>query len=1014
MYSVLDGHPSPEEMIAKAHSLGRRAHALTDHGSISGHVLLEKAVQGKRYQYLGHNTRAIQGEELDLKPIYGMEAYTTPDVSARGQAFQRKYHLTLLAKNLTGYRNLLQLVTRSWEEGYYYRQSIDGPMLVEQGQGLIILSGCEKGGFMEKIANRDWQAARDWARAYRDIFGDDFYVEIQHFPHVSEKSAAAWAIAGELGIKTVLTCDAHYLDPDGWRYQQFLWSIRDGKPVDDFRIEHAYLWEPDRLFAFCQANAPSIDWTRVFEHTAEVGEKVERFLLPRAPHVHYPLEGDKRAYIYQEVRAFLEARGLWDAAYAGRLEHELNVIEEKGYFDYFLVVADMVRWAKSRGIFVGPARGSAAGSVVCWGLRITEIDPVHFGLLFERFVDPTRTDLPDIDVDFEDERRGEVFQYMAERWGRDCVAHISTFSRFGDKQTLEDARKSYRIPRHEVETIKRHLVERSSGDQRAELTIQDTIEEFPEAREVYERYPALQIAAGVQGKIRHTGKHAAGLVVTSEPVSNYCAIVKAGDQRLVAYDWRDSAHLNLMKIDCLGLKELSLLRMISQSVGLTLADVYALPLDDPETYEGFNQHDFLGVFQYTGLATKGVASRIKFENIRQVADVNALSRPGPLHAGATERYIRGREKGTFAPILPQPQVQPMIRDTYGQIIYQEQVMRILRDVGNMSWTDVCDIRTIMGKSKGSEAFDEYWPRWEQGTAENGVTPADARQIWEAIRLFGKHGFNLAHATAYGIVAYWSMYMKQHYPLQFYWANLVRAADDDEVTRFLHEARRKGIAFIPFDLETAQPTWHIRDGRIAMGWQQIPGVGPVAAQALSEAAPFASVADISARVPGRKANSRVKAAIAEHIGATVESLYRLDDWGRIQELVPERVQIAAVNGGFIYSPLVLVVGRLIRINKKNRWEEWKTKGKDTSRLNPEDDHDYCILIIEDETDSCMVYVDPERYKGWNAQIWGTEGDYLVVKGNKTPGLQMIHAQDLITGILKQKEDVEVLKPEFANA
>lgn len=999
-YSFLDGHPSPEEMVEKAVSLGRQALALTDHGSVSGHVLFEKAISGYSQKTIGANTMFTRdGEARALKPIFGLEAYTSPDSLGRGKEFQKKFHLSVLAKNLKGYQNLMQLVTRSFSEGFYYRQSIDGDMLLAQREGLIVLSGCESGNFMRKLEANDWDGARELASTFQSVFGDDFYIEVQHFPHMGEKSLWAWAIAEELGIKTVLTCDSHYLDPDGWKYQQFLWSIRDGKPAekDGFKIEHAYMWAPDELMAFCQLNSPQIGWEQIFENTVECGLKTEHYKMPRAPHVVFPMEGDKIEYIAAVATSFLQERGLYTTEYIDRMTRELEAIANKSYEDYFLVVADMIGWAKKAGIFVGPARGSAAGSLICWALRITEIDPVRFGLLFERFVDPTRVDLPDIDCDFEDDRRHEVFDYMEQRWGRDQVAFISTFARLQGKSALDAVAKSYRIPAADIDIIKRHLVERSSGDQRAELTIEDTLAEFPEAREVYERYPALNIAAGVEGRVRHTGKHAAGLIVTSEPITDYIAVV-GQDERLIACDWRDSQYLNLMKIDCLGLKELKLFSLMCGAIGMTLDDLYNLPFDDSATFDGFNAHDFLGIFQFTGLATKGVASRVHFTELVQIADVNALSRPGPLHAGATESYLRGHASGSYQPILPQEIVQPIIGQTFGQIIYQEQVMRILRDAGDMSWQDVCDIRNIMGKTKGSEAMDKFKPRWLEGTASQGLPERDAMQIWETIRLYGKHSFNKSHALAYGIVAYWSMWFKQRYPREFYWSQLVKDKADI-APRFIMEAMRKGIEFAPFGLAVSEPDWGLIDGRIAPGWTAIKGIGPKAGEELAKHAPFSDMDDLRARVNKRIVHQGIQTLIEANIGKTVEEIYSLHLWKVIQERFPFRQSIIEVNEGNVWESKFSVVGRVTHINKKNRVEEWKSKGRDTTQLEASGKlTDYVILILEDETDSTMVWISPELYFKIKDIVWDWQGKFLCVTGFKMPNVQLVSAQQLELAII----------------
>lgn len=994
MYSVLDGHPEPEEVAKKAAALGRTAHAITDHGSVSGHVSFEKAVKGLKAvtQFRNfHATLKDTGEQLAIKPIYGIEAYTVGDIEIRTpEASQKKNHLTLLAKNEVGYRNMLGLVTRSWTEGFYYKQSIDGRLLFEQGDGLIVLSGCESGSFMRSIERADYNRAHWIATSMRSRFGDDFYIEIQHFPHTSEKAKRAWHIAENLGIKVVLTCDSHYIEPDGWRYQQFLWSVRDGKPVDDFKIEYAYLWEPDQLLQFCQSNSPGIMWEKVFENTLEVAAKVETFSLPKAGNIQYPIEGDKIRYIYTVVSARLQELGLWSDQYQQRIVRELEVIAGKGYEDYFLVVADMIRWAKAQGIYVGPARGSSAGSLVCYGLRITEIDPIRYGLLFERFVDPTRTDQPDIDVDFEDERRKEVFQYMYEKYGRENTAAVGTFARFAAKNTLDDAAKSYRIPPQEIETVKRHLVERSTGDQRAELTIQDTLDEFPEARDVFNRYPALAIAAGCQGGIRHTGRHAAGLIVASEPIRNVAALsVTADGDRIVTLDWRDCAYLNLMKIDVLGLKELTILRYICEQIGWTLWDLYQIPMEDKATFASFDAKDFLGVFQFTGQATKGVAARLHFDSIDQVADVNALSRPGPLHAGATELYIQGKAAGEFRPILPQPQVQPFISETYGQIIYQEQVMQILRGLGGMTWAQVCEIRQIMGKSKGSEAFDSYWPSWEEGSKAAGLSSEDAKQIWECIRLMGKHSFNKSHSVAYGIIAYWSMYMKTHYPAAFYCAQL-RKADAEDVVRFLSECKRKGIALAPFSYSCRDGNWHIdQQGRIAPGFTSLKGIGPKASAELAANAPFIDIADVETRCSRRIVNVATRRVLSENVGKTVEALFDLDRYLALDAWIPARVHLRDFNEYPSGAPAV-IGGKVIKINKKNRVEEWKHKGKDLTKLNPNEPQDYVILTVEDEGDTTMVYVSPSIYAYNRDAIWQCEGGYMAASGKRAPGIQMITA------------------------
>lgn len=993
MASLLDGHPDPADIVARAVELGRSACALTDHGSVSGHVAFERAVKGKIFVTMGASKIKLEGEAADIKPIYGLEAYTVADAKAREQRYQKKHHLSLLAKTADGYRNLLGLVTRSWDEGFYYRQSIDGEMLLEQGAGLIVLSGCETSNFMSTVKRGEFDEAKRLAALWKSVYGDDFYIELQHFPHMAEPVQAAWQIAQELGIKAVLTCDTHYLQPDGWRYQQFLWSIRDGKPIGDFKIEYAYPWEPDELLAFCKSSSPSLNWERIFENTCEVAAKVERFDLPRARNVVFPMEGDKIEHMRRVVLARLREVGRdSDSAYIARMEHELAMVAQKGYEDYFLLVADMINWAKQQGIFVGPARGSAAGSLVCWGMRITEIDPIEFDLLFERFIDPTRTDMPDIDVDFEDDRRSEVFDYMRRRWGDDCVSFISTFGRLQARSVLDEAARSFRIPASEIAQVKQHLIERSSGDSRVEDTLEDTIASVPAVKDVFDRHPELAIAAGTQGCFKSMGHHAAGLIVTSDPISEVVAVYRNKEKEaLIAVDHRDGSYLNLMKIDVLGLTELTIARLVCDRVGISLDQLYALPLDDAETLRGFNEHDFLGIFQYSGLATQSVAARVQFGNIREIADVNALSRPGPLHAGATRLYLNGKASGDFKPILPQPELRPILEATHGQIIYQEQIMRILREFGDMSWDDVCAIRSIVGKTKGIEAFDNYLPKWLTGSAALGHPESEAMSIWNTIKQFGKHSFNWSHALAYGIVAYWSMYLKRHYPREFYWAHLVKAKDDREIARFINEMARKGIGMASVSLSIAEATWYIdANGNIAPGWGAIKGIGEKSGGELAAHAPYASMEDLEERVNKRVVNRGVREKIQTALGMSMQELYRLDVWNRLSELLPERMPIEWLWNDEMPLERCFVVGRVLKINKKNRYEELISKGRDPGRWLPDASSDYAVIVIEDDTEQCRAMLDMKLYKQCFNELWRSKDQIVAVQGNLVRDIRLVRA------------------------
>lgn len=970
-FSVLDSLPTPEEMVIKAMEMNRPALALTDHGTTSGHVLFEKAVEGYIQKQIGADTLKIRtGKRLDIKPLFGLEAYLVSSVSAMER---QKNHITLLAMNTTGYRNLIQLVTRSYDEGFYYRASVDIQMLNEHSEGVLCLTGCESSILMRAIEAKDYRRARRYIELLQMIYGDNLYIELQHFPHAQDKQSMAYKYAAEYGIPHVVTCDVHYLEKADKLTHQFIMAIRDRCGINDaFTMDYARPSYPDKLLAGLEYHNPEIDWVRAMEHVVDVVEKIDEFKLPQAPAVIYPYDGDKIRYMRERCQAFLSAQNLPNIGeYHERLDRELNVIAGKGYEDYFMVVDDIIQWAKRQEIMVGPGRGSAAGSVVCWGLGITTVDPLRWGLMFERFVDPTRVDLPDIDIDFEDDRRHEVFQYIRDKYGEDNVANISTFIRFGGLNTLHDAARTFRIPRSAVDTISRYLPDRSSGDQRAELTIHDALQ-VPDVAEVFKQYPELEIASKLQGRIRSIGKHAAGVVVTSEPISNYAPIIQAPStkERLVALDWRDAAYLNLMKIDVLGLKELTMIRRAGERVGMSLQDIYDIPLDDPAAIEVFNQRDYLGIFQYDGQAVRSIAGRITFESLQEIADVNALARPGPLHAGATEAYIKGREYNKYEPVIAHELVIPILERTYGQIIYQETVMRILREIGGMDWQSVCDVRQIMGKSKGSEMVDQYYPAWQEGCRERGISDGDIEGIWQAIRQYGKHAFNIAHAVSYGLLAYWGAWFKAHHPVEFYWSHLLKAADTAAEGRYIYEAQRKGIQFAPLGLGAMSETWDIVGGKITPGWSIVPNVGPIAAAELSAHAPYESMDDLKERTNGTKVNSKRRESIAEYLGKSVDEIYNLHIWA----LFPHRTPLNDLYPNFRGQ----VFARVRGINKKSKTEEATIKGKPVPPGGFKPD-EYAVLLLEDDSGTIYGWIAAERYPALYDQVWNCKEQYVLIGG-----------------------------------
>jgi DNA polymerase-3 subunit alpha len=525
------------------------------------------------------------------------------------------------------------------------------------------------------------------------------------------------------------------------------------------------------------------------------------------------------------------------AEYVKRVEAELELIIGKGFVDYFLVTSDIVRWAKDQKIPVGPARGSAAASVVCYLLRITEVDPVqHPNMLFERFIDPTREELPDIDLDFDDERRHEVFAYAASKYGSDCVGHIGNFTRYRGKNSLDDVARVYQIPKWEVEIVKGLIIERSGGDSRISDSLEDTFATFAKAQDVLDRHPNLANAVRLEGNYRGMGVHAAGLVISNSPINNFCATytreVAGKATSVVAYDKKDAAYLGFLKQDILGLATMGMIGHALRIIDMDLEDLYRVPITDKATLSAFKRNDVVGIFQFEGRATRLVCRDVEPDHFQHLADINALSRPGPLFSGMAADYVEVKH-GRKTIQHYHPIVDEYASWTYGQIVYQEQVLRIIRDLGGFPMTKIHAIRQIISQKLGEAQFDEMYAEFEENACTvHGCTPAQAKRIWRFMATSATYSFNIAHCISYSLLAFWQMWLKVHHPAAFYAAQLRKTPDDVRRNRLLKDADRHGIEVVSPDIIESDITWtKLNDSTVCAGFLQIPGIGPKTAKAI---------------------------------------------------------------------------------------------------------------------------------------------------------------------------------------
>ncbi len=539
--------------------------------------------------------------------------------------------------------------------------------------------------------------------------------------------------------------------------------------------------------------------------------------LPVAPMVR--AEGDLEQICRDGIK-FRKMEGRWTQEYEDRLLYELDLIRSKDFESYFVIVADMVHYAKAH-MLVGPSRGSAAGSLVCYLARITEIDPIPPKLYFERFIDVSRTDLPDIDLDFPDDKRHMVFDYMAEKYGTNNVAHIGTISQFKPKSALIQVCKSLNIPPAATAAVKVAMIERSSADSRANNCLQDTLETTKPGQEFIKAYPQAASASLLEGHASHTGVHAAGLLVCNDDITNYATV----DANGIAHIEKGAAEtLGLLKIDVLGLRTLGILE--DAQVGI---DWYDLPFDDEATYEVFNTGRLCGIFQFEGNALRAISRDIDFKTITEIDAVTALARPGPFGGGVTEKYVKRKQGEPYTPI--HPLVESHMAETYGLPVYQEQTLAIVREIGKFDWKETSTIRKAMSKRMGKEFFDTYWEKFRLGAESQGIGEREARATWETINAMGAWQMNKAHTYSYAVISYWTAYLKAHHPLEFAAANLRSAKDEDSAIELLREMVREGLEYVPFDLELSEKNWSAKNGKLYGGFMAFKGIGEAKAEKL---------------------------------------------------------------------------------------------------------------------------------------------------------------------------------------
>jgi DNA polymerase-3 subunit alpha len=1000
-FSLLDGFGTPEMIINRAEELGLKAIALTEHGNTSSHVWLEK-----------------EAKNSDVKPIYGVELYMVEDINENRQ---KKNHLTVLAKDKAGYQNLLKLASIAHrDDHFYYMPTVDLQDVFEHQEGLIILSGCLSGILSKMVLEEEeYNTIKTMANTMNAGI-EHFYLEIQPLDlEDSQKvNEVLIKVAEDTGIPLVATNDVHYVNKGEQNVQHFLSMVKRRTNVKKDKwgemSERCYIPDGETMIEW---GAPEVSVT----NTAKIAEMVEEFELPRAKAVKYPDTDNAKETILEWCREGWVKRDIprdkWDE-YKERLFYEIDIIEQKDFLDYFLVVGDMVRWAKSDEplpsekhnapievkctgcgswlnaekaydgeyegntiykctdcehaftefeigddsyrksiptkvpILVGPARGSAAGSLLSYLLGITEVDPIEWDLLFERFMDVERYDPPDIDLDFQDDRRGEVKEYLEDRYGREKVANIAGYSMFKNLSLLDDFGRCYNIPKWKIKEVKEEAVD-NGGDKTAE----EILEEY---------WPEYSYVAKALGTVRHLTVHAAGVIVSTEPISNITTIGRDG----IMLDKRDAADLGLLKIDVLGLTQLNIISKILDKLGKDTEWLYSLPLDDEKTLEAFSKDEFMGIFQFEGNTTKGVCQQVEPEGFDTLIDINALSRPGPLSSGATDAYIKGNRDDIH------PVVTKWTDRSRGQILFQEQIMRILREAGNLSWSDVNAVRKLITKNKGEEKLEGIKDRFMEAFEDN---PELGEEIWHRCGESGAYGFNISHSTSYTFLGYYTMYLKVHYPLEFYWANMAVRPDNE---RMLREYMQKGGKVYPVKYPKSGKGWTIDNGGLRAGYMTLHGIGPKTAEKLMDG-----------NVTGRAKTILEEADAFEDEGGSVdylgldalqEELAKIEDRTKIENIIPDE--------------FVRIAGRITKMKIKNLREVVESQGKNyEAEVSSPEFETYINMMFADETGETMCTIN--RFKCADPILWEKvvedheEEDIYVIIGQHSSEYQKVYVNKI---------------------
>ena len=852
-FSLLDGACKIPELIALAKEYKMPAVAITDHGNMFGAIEFYS-----------------EAMKNGIKPIIGCEIYVAP-----GSRFDRatpvneeaSYHLILLAKDEEGYRNLMKLVSAGYLEGFYYKPRVDKELLAKYSKGLIAQSACLQGEIPYLIVKGKYEEAKLVAAQYKEIFGNgDFYLELQKnlIPEQEIANAGLLKLARELEIPLVATGDVHYLRKKSARAHEGLLCIQTQATLNDpdhmkFSTDEFYFKSTEDFKEMFE------DVPQAINSTIEIAEKCNLELDFNKTHLPQftPPEGKTREeYLKELAESGLKKRyPAADKVIRDRVEHELDIIKKTGFTSYFLIAWDFINYAKSKNIPVGPGRGSAAGSVVSYLLGITDLDPIRYDLIFERFLNPDRVSLPDIDIDFCYERRGEVIDYVIQKYSKENVAQVITFGTMQARAAIRDVGRVMGVSYGDVDRIAKLV------PQELDITLERALKLEPELRNLYKNDPQVRqlinVSMEVEGLTRHASTHAAGVVISDRPLTDYIPLFKTGDGLIsTGYEMKSLEKIGLLKMDFLGLRTLTVIdetvKIIKRTKGVAI-DFSDMPLDDPKTYELLSNAESLGIFQLESSGMRDILRKLKPTNFEDIIAILALYRPGPIGTGMVEDFIK--RKHGLAPIkYDHKLLEPILKETYGTIVYQEQVMRIVSDLAGFTMSQADSLRRAMGK-KIPEEMEQAKSKFLEGAIKKGIDRRTSEKIFNFIEYFAGYGFNKSHSTAYALISYRTAYLKANYPVEFMTALMTSERDNiDKVAFYIEESERMGIQILPPNINESFSKFTVAGNAIRFGLSAVKNVGQGAIDSIVTARNagenFKNLYDFCERVDLRLTNRKV--------------------------------------------------------------------------------------------------------------------------------------------------------------